>query len=147
METRFDLYDIPAGHEERFMTKLDAATRPQRRSRVLRWSVQAAGTAAAILAFVLLPTGNPHFIGAHTPEAVYCAYLEKVGSLYEQLGASGATEAAEWEAALAAMTDEAIPLFDQLPEEMPRREKVKVLKQYYGELLDGAEKLQQDWKI
>lgn len=147
MDTRFDRYEIPAGHEDRFLAKLDAATRPQRRQNVLHWSALTAAAAAAILAFVLIPAGNRHFLGAHTPEAVYCAYLDKVGAYYEQLGASGATEAGDWEAALTALTDETIPLFDQLPDEMPRREKVRVLKRYYGDLLDGAERLRQDWDI
>lgn len=147
MDTRFDRYEIPAGHETRFLAKLDAATRPQRRQNVLRWSALATAAAAAILAFVLIPGGNRHFLGARTPEAVYCAYLDKVGSYYEQLGASGTTEAGEWEAALSALTDESVPLFDQLPEEMSRREKVRVLKKYYGALLDGAERLREDWNI
>lgn len=147
MDTRFDRYEIPAGHETRFLAKLDAATRPQRRQNMLRWSALATAAAAAILAFVLIPAGNRHFLGAHTPEAVYCAYLDKVGAYYELLGTSGATEAGDWEAALTALTNETIPLFDQLPEEMSRREKVRVLKRYYGDLLDGAERLQQDWNI
>lgn len=148
MDTRFDLYEIPAGHEERFLAKLDAAeTRSGRKHSVLRWTVLSAAAAAAVLAFVLIPGGNRHFLGARTPEAVYCAYLDKVGSYYEQLGASGTTEAGEWEAALSALTDESVPLFDQLPEEMPERQKVRVLKKYYGALLDGAERLREDWNI
>ena len=147
MDTRFDRYEIPVGHEERFLKKLDAATRPQRRQTVLRWSALVSAAAAAILAFVLIPAGNRHFLGAHTPEAVYCAYLDKVGHYYEQLARTGATEADEWAESLSALTEETIPLYDQLPDDMPAREKVKVLKQYYGELLDGAERLRNDWNI
>ena len=76
---------------------------------------------------------------------MYCAYLDRVGTYYEKLSVDGATESAEWEAALAAMTDETIPLFDQLPEEMSSREKVRILKQYYGDLLDGAAQLKKEW--
>ena len=144
MENRFDIYDLPAGHEERFQEKLDAATRGQRSHRVLRWTAVAAA-AAAILGFVLIPTGNRHFISARTPEAVYMAYLDKVGSYYEQLAESGALPSDDWEAALAMLTNETIPLFEQLPEEMPDREKVRILKRYYGELLDGAALLQNEW--
>ena len=140
METRFDLYDLPEGHEARFLEKLDAATaRRQRNRTIFRWSAIAA--AAALCLFLVLPIGNRHFLGARTPEAVYCAYLEKVDSYYAQF----AGKSDEWQAAFAALTDETIPLFDQLPEEMPDREKTRILKQYYGELLDGAALLKQKW--
>ena len=145
MENRFDLYDLPEGHEERFLAKLDAAETRKRKNRVtLRWTAVAAA-AAALLVLFLLPGGNRYFTGARTSEAVYCAYLDRVGTYYEKLSVNGATESAEWEAALAAMTDETIPLFDQLPEEMSSREKVRILKQYYGDLLDGAAQLKKEW--
>ena len=140
METRFDIYDLPEGHEARFLEKLDAATaRRQRNRTALRWSAVAA--AAALALFLVLPVGNRHFAWARTPEAVYCAYLDQVGSYYEQL--AGGPE--EWEAAFTALTDETVPLFDQLPDEMPEREKMRILKEYYGDLLDGAAQLNQRW--
>lgn len=140
MENKFDLYDLPEGHEARFLEKLDAATgRRQRRITVLRWSAVAA--AACLCLLLVLPAGNRHFTGARTPEDVYCAYLDQVGSYYEQF--SDGTE--EWQEAFAALTDEAIPLFDQLPDEMPDREKTRILKEYYGELLDGAAQLKKKW--
>ena len=145
MDTRFDLYDLPEGHEARFLEKLDAVTaRRQRNRTVIRWTAVAA--AAAVCLLLILPLGNRHFLGARTPEAVYCAYLDKVGSYYEQMGSNSAGETGEWEAALTALTTETIPLFDQLPDEMPAREKMRILKQYYGELLDGAAQLKQEWK-
>ena len=144
MENRFDLYDLPEGHEARFLEKLDEATRRSQRNRtVLSWTALAA--AAAVCLLLVLPLGNRHFRGARTPEAVYCAYLEKVGSYYDQLAVVTTGETGEWAAALSAMTDETIPLFDQLPEDMPSRQKTKILKQYYGELLDGAALLRQEW--
>lgn len=147
MENRFDIYELPEENEDRFLAKWDAAASQGRRKHLtLRWTALAAAAAAILLLF-LVPAGNRHFFGAHTPEAVYCAYLDKVGLYYERLGETGATEAGEWEAALKALTNETIPLFDQLPDEMPPREKVKVLKRYYGELLDGAAQLCKDWNI
>ena len=147
MENRFDIYELPEENEARFLAKWDAAAAQGRRKRLtLRWTALTAA-AAAILVLFLVPSGNRHFMGAHTPEAVYCAYLDKVGLYYERLGETGATEAGEWEAALTTLTSETIPLFDQLPDEMTPREKIKVLKRYYGELLDGAARLSKDWNI
>ena len=39
------------------------------------------------------------------------------------------------------VTEEDIPLFEQLPEELPARERGRILKAYYGELLAGARQL------
>lgn len=144
MDARFDLYDLPAGHEERFLEKWDAAMAAKRRKRVVfRWTTLAA--AAAAVAFLLILPGNRHFFGARTPEAVYCAYLDQVSAYYELLAENESYDEGAWEQALASLTDETIPLFDQLPEDMPDRQKTRILKQYYGELLDGAKRLQQEW--
>ena len=144
METRFDLYELPEGHEARFLEKLDAATAHRQRNRtVLGWTLTAA--AAFVCLLLVLPIGGRHFRGAHTPEAVYVAYLDKVGSYYELLAENTSGETGEWEAALTALTGETIPLFDQLPDEMSVRQKTRILKQYYGQLLDGAEQLKHEW--
>ena len=145
MDARFDLYELPAGHEDRFLAKLDAATaRKQRNRTMLRWTT-AAAAAAAIVCLLVLPSRNRHFFGARTPEAVYCAYLEQVGSYYTQLSANGLADESEWDTALTALTGETVPLFDQLPEDMPARQKMRILKQYYGELLDAADLLKHEW--
>ena len=144
MENRFDLYDLPEGHEERFLEKLDARTRRQQSRRIaFHWTAVAA--AAAVLLLLVLPVGSRHFRGARTPEAVYCAYLDQIGSCYEQLARNDQVDAFAWEATLASLTQETIPLVDQLPEEMSDREKTRILKKYYGELLDGANRLKQEW--
>jgi len=144
MENRFDLYELPEGHEERFLAKWDAHIERQQRTRArLTWA--AAAAAAAIVLLLVLPFGDRHFRGARTPEAVYCSYLEQVGSYYEQLAQDSGSDPYLWEATLTSLTRENIPLYDQLPEEMSNRQKTRILKQYYGELLDGAHRIRQEW--
>ena len=47
MENRFDLYDLPEGHEERFQAKLEPRlARARRLTRVFRWTAIAACLAA-----------------------------------------------------------------------------------------------------
>ena len=50
MENRFDIFELPEGHEIRFEERLEhRLTRNRRRARILRWTA-----AAAVLALVVL---------------------------------------------------------------------------------------------
>lgn len=138
MENRFDLYELSEGHEERFEAKLEARLARRRRRVPMFWAT----AAAAVLALVLwIGISRPHIQRARTPEAVYTAYLEQIGELYHLLAAnaSDGNETIDWQAVLDELTGETVPLYDQLPEEMPEKEKTAVLKEYYGGLLDEAE--------
>ena len=135
MENRFDLYELPEGHEARFEAKLN---RRRTRTLVLRWTAAAAGLAA--LLWIGIQAGSP--IGrAHSPEAVYAAYLQQVGGLYELLAARSTEDVADWESVLDELTEETVPLYEQLPDELSRREKTALLKRHYGSILDEARQL------
>lgn len=143
MENRFDLHELSDGHEERFEAKLEARLARRRRRVPLFW----ASAAAAVLVLILwIGINRPHFRNAHTPEAVYTAYLEQIGELYHLLAAnaSDSNETIDWQAVLDELTGETVPLYDQLPEEMPEKEKTDVLKAYYGEILDEAEQFTEE---
>ena len=153
MDNQFDLYDLPEGHQDRFEGKLAQRLARRPRRKLLPWVAAAAGLAAVVwlglrsdarYAFerARTPTTSSSSASfmARTPEAVYAAYLEEVGKLYELLadntGADNGT--VDWEAVLHELTEENMPLFDQLPEELSASEKTALLKQYYGGLLNEA---------
>ena len=139
MENRFDIYEMPQGHEARFEAKLDGRLSLQRSRRlVTRWT--AAAACAALVAFLALER-NSYFWRAHSPEAVYAAYLEQVGALHKQISASPDEDTAAQEALLHELTDENIALYDQLPDELSKRQKIKILKNHYGGLLSSAGEL------
>ena len=142
MENRFDILELPEGHEIRFEERLEhRLTRNRRRARILRWTA-----AAAVLALVVLlqlPGGRSAVRRAHNPEGVYSAYLEEVGKLYELLADNSEDQDVDWESLLQELTDENIPLYDQLPEEMSRREKMAILKRHYGGILHEADQLKE----
>ena len=137
MENRFDIYDVPAGHEARFAQKL--SVREERKGRVYRilgWSA----AAAAVVAVFLVTARNP-FFGARTPEAVYSAYLQEVGGLYELFAQRLDDDGENWYDTLESLTKESVPMYEQLPDDLSDREKTMILKQYYGKLLAGANEL------
>jgi hypothetical protein len=136
MENRFDLYDLPEGHAERFQEKLTVRlARQHRRKLVFRWTAAAAGV--ALIAWIALDR-DTYFWRAHSPEAVYTSYLEQVGDLYRLVANNSDNDAVDWEALLHELTDENVSLYDQLPEDLPEKEKTEILKRYYGEVLDEA---------
>lgn len=138
MENRFDLYELPEGHQERFEARLAGQqSRQWKHTQILRWTALAAG-----LALVLwLGTGAASPLRrAHTPEGVYAAYLHEVGGLYEQMAAQ-ARGNDDWVRILDEITGENIPLYEQLPDELSRREKTLLLKRHYGSILAEARQL------
>ena len=138
----FDSETPKEGHEARFLERLDAladaSATPAKPT--VKWRVVVAALAvAASLAAVWLAVGNRPFLGTgNNPEAIYLAYMDQVAQLYAD---APLEDSAAWDQALAQLTEETVPLFEQLPEEMPRAEKARILKQYYGSLLQGAQEL------
>lgn len=163
-----DALEAPEGHEARFLARLEeAGTAPAadgpapRESRAPLQSflqsfrakrrnlrpvprILAPALALTVLAALLvLRPGTPHdfrFV-ANDPQAVYLAYMDRVARLYR---AFPAADGVERDAALQALTEEDIPLFEQLPGELGPREQARILKHYYGELLAGARKITQE---
>ena len=127
------------GHEGRFMAKLmaDSPVKPANDGVVKTsgrvWRIIGTIAAAATLAGVIF--AGRAVIVPKDPSAIYLAYMTEVSKLYKD---APMEDSASWDDALAQLTEESVPLFVQLPEEMSRREKARVLKQYYGDLLDGA---------
>ena len=83
---------------------------------------------AAIIATVLvllLSEGRGYFRGA-------------VEAYEQELAAD---EDYNWVGIMRGMTREAVPMLEQLPEEMSDKEKARLLKSYYGDILAGVEKL------
>ena len=141
MENKFDLYDVPAGHEARFLEKVEASERKRRRA---VWAAVPVAAAVALGIWFWRPFAPDYFHGVEdSPEAVYLSYLEQVEASYREIAALPESEQADWEGAMRSVTEETIPMIDQLPEEMPAPEKTAVLKAYYGDLLAGVERIKE----
>ena len=147
--------DLPAGHEERFAARLDAALSEAGRNpagqavkerKSVRWisfpRVVGLTLATASLAalFVLLrparPAAQDWFAGVGDDQVqIYEVFSGQVAQIYDELYARVPDDGLGLSAA--SIVEEAVPLIDQLPEEMDPSERAAVLKEYYGTLLDG----------
>lgn len=145
-----DDHELPEGHEARFEAKLDAmlgsAAKTQEKAADLRkriftiiFSTLTAVGAAAIAAVIF--TGRPAedadwFVGvADNPAAVYLAYSEKAASMFREILAKDID--GTWETTVGSVTRENVPMIDLLPEELDDASKAAILKEYYGNLLNG----------
>lgn len=127
----FDVKEPAQGHEDRFLARLEEAQKPARRPWRVVWGTVAAAAALSAL-FVV------NAVRRNSPEAIYLTYMDRVSQLYSACPADAGTD---WDETLASLTEEATPLFLQLPEEMSRLEKARILRAHYASLLEGAKQL------
>ena len=129
--SEFDVMEPTPGHEDRFLARLEQAQKPARRPWRIVWgSVAVAASLSALILGTVLHRSDP--------VAIYLAYMDEVSQLYIDCPADAG---ADWDEALASLTEEANPLFLQLPEEMSRLQKARVLRAHYDSLLEGAKQL------
>lgn len=140
----FDTAEPAGGHEARFLARLDvtpiaAGTQPKESFRAktrnlfrrpFAWALAVVACAVALL--VLRP-GDPLHGVSRSPEAIYVAYMDEVADLYRDLPMQDDT--------LREITDETESLFEQMPEGLSDRQRSRILKDHYGELLAAARQL------
>ena len=159
---------LPEGHLERFEARLagfaeasetttsadeitgkmnsNAAARPRTASaRILRFAAFIATAAAAVAAviFITKPASQQPvdwFAGVpDDPVEICLTYSEKAAEL------SGDILRKDLDGRLVttvmSLTDSAVPMIDQLPDEMGDSEKAEVLRHYYSDLLNGLDKI------
>ena len=147
----FDTAEPAAGHEARFLARLDVTPLPSEDAvarRPFPPSFRAAARnliplfALAVLAIALLvirPGTSHHFLGVpDKPERVYRSYLAQVEKAYLSFPWD---EDCDWESTLDELTEESVSLFEQLPEELSPRRRARILKAYYGDILDEVKQL------
>ena len=142
----FDTAEPAGGHEARFLARLDvtpiaAGTQPKESFRAktrnlfrrpFAWALAVVACAVALLVLIIRP-GDPLHGVSRRPEAIYVAYMDQVAGLYRDLPMQDDT--------LREITDEAESLFEQMPEGLSDRQRSRILKDHYGELLAAARQL------
>ena len=141
---------LPEGHLERFEAKLagieaTGKAEPAAKSRIRRLVTGICAAAAVIAAVIFIArpaTQQPTdwFAGiADDPVEICRTYSEKSAVLCSDIlrkdldGSLAAT--------VRSLTDSAVPMIDQLPEDLDASVQSGILKNYYGKLLDGLDKI------
>ena len=147
----FDTEAPAAGHEARFLARLEAGdspVKPANDGKSFRTFLESFRTAirnlhqAPVLAFALaaclalvliIRPGDPFRGVSNEPEAIYLAYMDRVAALYRAMPLE--------DDILREITEEDEPLFAQLPDDISARQRARILKSHYGELLSAARQL------
>lgn len=133
----FDVAEPAEGHEDRFLRR--CAPRNDSSWKIWGWGFAVAMAVLAAVVVLRPAGGRGFFFGVgNDPQKVYLAYLDKVESARVALADS---DEYNWEGILRGMTEEAVPMIEQLPEELSGRQQARILKQYYGDILAGVEQL------
>ncbi len=160
----FDDRELPEGHLARFEAKLTQAVPDEcapfkaassadvrgkavnrsRAAKLYEYLAGAAAVAAAVMFAVIFLNRRPQvtdwFAGvADDPAEVTLAYSEKASAICRDIFTKDID--GHLSAMVSGLGEEAVPMIDQLPDEMDDASKAAVLKRYYGDLLDGLYKL------
>lgn len=139
----FDDQELPEGHLARFEEKLESY-KPRKvvRMRWMRLIGMAAAAAAAAVAAVVIFINRPEdreedwFAGVGNDQVEICnAYYERMADLYESI--TRAHPDGSMDVEVASLAEGGVSMIDQLPDELGTEERAAILKEYYGNLLDG----------
>ncbi|MBQ6283239.1 MAG: hypothetical protein IJK70_00420, partial [Bacteroidales bacterium] len=109
---------------------------------VMGWAAAVAAAIAAVVIFINSPEEKHEdwFAGVGEDQREICqTYYGKMADFYEAILRDDIDEARL--GALESIAAENVPMVDQLPEELDPETRAAILKEYYGALLDGMERL------
>ena len=131
----FDSEPVPESSRERFMASVAA----ERRKRRVRFTGLASTGIAAALAALLTLTHEPDM--ETVIEKHHTRLAEKEQDLISLTQENYPYEIEEMINSIRSITFEAIPLEEQLPEELPVKERIRILDDYYGQKYEALESL------
>ena len=131
----FDSIPVPENSRERFMASVAA----ERRKRGVRFAGIASTGIAAAIATLLTLTYEPDM--ENVLKRHYTRLAEKELDILSLTEENHPYEMEEIRNSIHSITFEAIPLEDQLPEELPVKERIRILNEYYNQKYEALESL------
>ena len=131
----FDSEPVPAGSRERFMAELSSE---RRKGRIRIFYTGLTGMAAGLAALFLM--FNEHDL-AKELEGHHTRLAEKENEILIMVEREYPHEKIMIENTIRSITAEAIPLEEQLPEELPLKERSRILNEYYNQKYQALERL------
>ncbi|WRQ33395.1 hypothetical protein U5907_01815 [Bacteroidales bacterium MB20-C3-3] len=132
---------LPEGSKERFMNKISRGNNKTLLRKMPYWTKLA--VASSIIIMIALPAVISERSSKLDSGEYYIEILAKQTMEIEKLSSNlGDYEKLNIESTLRQLNEESVPLADQLPNSISKRERREILKEYYTEKIDGAERLE-----
>lgn len=143
--SELDSADLPAGSRERFMAAAQALEKTQQRRRRARVvSLSFAGLAAACVAVFMVLLSQPDL--SRELEKHHRRLAEKESEIMILADQEFPQDKDQIISTIRAILIEAIPLEDQLPDEISAKEKSEILSSYYNQKYAALENLMTQYK-
>lgn len=126
---QFNSGELPQGHQERFMAKLGQVQKPGRIMPLSRKAIFASAAAAAVI-IALTVTGIPIYRQARLEQSVHELAQEMYRQEAEILQMFSQDEQYMINS-IKSITEETIPLTEQLPYELTPEKRTQILREYY----------------
>lgn len=136
------LAPLPSGSRERFMAKVEQKRRAEIRSRrVIRLFSCCAAAAVAVVVLVRTGMGEADFMERKVMKMASCE--REIMSMVESHFPYEIEEAAN---TIRIITSEAIPLSSMLPDELPAKERIRILGEYYDRKIEALERMKSQYQ-
>ena len=127
---------LPSGSKERFMAKVRRRNKVKRLGRICCAAISSAAALLAVVAILKYETDESLNVARMMQKMTDCEV--EILSMVEMHNPYDVEDASS---AIREITDEAVPLADLLPEELPSKERVRILKEYYGQKIEALERV------
>ena len=127
---------LPSGSKERFMAKVKRRNKVKRLGRICCTAISSAAAVLAVVAVLKYETGESVNVARMVQKMADCEV--EIMSMVEMHNPQDVEVAGS---TIRSITAEAIPMASLLPEELPSKERMRILKEYYGQKIEALERV------
>lgn len=137
----FETDMLPSGHKERFLNKT-SFSQSRKRIYTMRY-LTILSAASVILLIITIPFFVNNRISSMNSGEYYSQILDKQSSRIEKMASNlRQDERLSVESTLNQLNEESVSLEDQLPPSISSRKRREIIKGYYSDKIDGADRLE-----